>query len=222
MQWQIEELDAFGEGLQAFLRMQSARLGSVIRLFRRLGSQIEKVFMGGLLGYIDIASSRCNPNDRIFVTTWLSSTFVDEISKQETPGVSFNIVRKRIMYQWLIRPQFIVQGLPYRLDFGCNLTRLGGTNKTRCIATLGFECDGYDYHVDTPERLEKFKTDRERDRKLQRAGFPINRFSGSEIMSAARNVGERAFNILLDEALKDSDPGMHFMHTDFVPPDNRK
>lgn len=53
------------------------------------------------------------------------------------------------------------------------------------------ECDGHDFHERTKEQA---KRDRQRDRDLQRAGFQVFRFTGSEIFADPFKCAEEAFN----------------------------
>jgi hypothetical protein len=54
------------------------------------------------------------------------------------------------------------------------------------------ECDGYEWHKDN------FTEDRQRDRKLQRAGFDVVRFSGREINADPLGCGRQLFDHLHD------------------------
>lgn len=54
------------------------------------------------------------------------------------------------------------------------------------VPLFGVECNGRDYH----ESHDQIERDKQRDRKLTTAGFPILRFTGSEINSNARKCAE--------------------------------
>lgn len=60
----------------------------------------------------------------------------------------------------------------YRVDL---MVGVRSKNGLMCIAV---ECDGHDFHEKTKEQAQK---DKKRDRIIQRAGYHILRFSGSEI-----------------------------------------
>jgi very-short-patch-repair endonuclease len=62
----------------------------------------------------------------------------------------------------------------YRVDF-CVLIR-GYNDHDRIYLVV--ECDGHDWHERTREQASR---DKARDRAIQAAGFPVLRFTGSEI-----------------------------------------
>ena len=73
-----------------------------------------------------------------------------------------------------IIPQFRIA--MYRADFAVCYWQHG------TFARVVVECDGFDFHDHDPERSQK---DKQRDRKLMKAGWPVMRFAGSEIASNA-------------------------------------
>lgn len=72
----------------------------------------------------------------------------------------------------LIIPQY--RFLNYRIDFAMRITRPEDLSKQYVF----IECDGHDFHERTKEQAAR---DRKRDREIQTAGFPLLRFTGSEI-----------------------------------------
>lgn len=83
-----------------------------------------------------------------------------------------------------IEPQFRI--LEYRVDFRVSLSRFVQDQsepgkmpqqKLRNVEVL-VECDGHDFHSRTKEQAER---DRSRDRMLQRLGYDVLRYTGSEI-----------------------------------------
>src|SRR6266702_6335093 len=70
--------------------------------------------------------------------------------------------------QWEIVPQFIWEN--YRIDFAIFVPALP--------YPVFIECDGHDFHERTKEQAAR---DREKDRRIQAAGIPILRFTGSQI-----------------------------------------
>ncbi|WAC74736.1 DUF559 domain-containing protein [Roseateles sp. SL47] len=51
------------------------------------------------------------------------------------------------------------------------------------------ECDGYEFHGNK----DSFTADRQRDRNLQRAGYQVFRFSGTELFNDMKKVADEAF-----------------------------
>lgn len=72
----------------------------------------------------------------------------------------------------------------YRVDFYIYLTRFGTTGASPDnqfspeLVKLVVEVDEHDYHERTSEQVSR---DRERDRNLLLSGYPVIRFSGSEV-----------------------------------------
>lgn len=62
----------------------------------------------------------------------------------------------------------------YRVDFLCSTITAQGERK------FVIECDGHDFHEKTKEQAQK---DKSRDRYLAALGYPVLRFTGSEIYS---------------------------------------
>lgn len=61
---------------------------------------------------------------------------------------------------------------------------------------LVVECDGHEFHERTKEQA---KRDRERDRRLQKAGYRVFRFTGSEIWRNAHKCAHEAIDWLLEQ-----------------------
>ena len=76
--------------------------------------------------------------------------------------------------RWIVLRELPVD--QYRLDFAV----IGG-----CVSTwrIAVECDGHNYHERTKEQAAH---DRRRDRHLQRHGWHVMRFTGSEIFRDVR------------------------------------
>lgn len=66
----------------------------------------------------------------------------------------------------------------YRVDFLIESPKFEGPG-------IIIECDGHDFHERTPQQAAR---DRKRDRDLQRDGYLVLRFTGSEIHSSFQNV----------------------------------
>lgn len=69
--------------------------------------------------------------------------------------------------------------LNYRVDFFITIKeRIENNLQQFAPLKLIIECDGHDFHERTKEQAAR---DKKRDRRLQQLGFPILRFTGSEI-----------------------------------------
>ena len=84
--------------------------------------------------------------------------------------------------QWELVPQFKWEN--YRIDFAVF---------SELPYPLFVECDGHDFHERTKEQAAN---DREKDRRIQTAGIPIMRFTGSQINASPLNCGFEIYNFL--------------------------
>jgi len=78
-----------------------------------------------------------------------------------------------------IKPQAVLG--EFKVDFLIEYDQTSADDKNELISEsskLIVECDGHDFHDRTSEQAKK---DRQRDRWLQRMGYPVYRFTGSEI-----------------------------------------
>ena len=92
-------------------------------------------------------------------------------------------------YVW---PQMPV--LNYRADFG--LIFLAHTGKYRLVV----ECDGHDFHEKTKEQAAH---DKARDRAFLDAGWPVMRFTGSEIHRDSLKCADQAGDFLMRQMMDD-------------------
>lgn len=76
----------------------------------------------------------------------------------------------------LLIPQYEIK--PYRADFFCSFVSIDGNKSANKVL---IECDGHAFH-DKDKRQRAYEKRRERD--LQRLGFKVFRFTGSEIVAA--------------------------------------
>lgn len=74
-------------------------------------------------------------------------------------------------------PKIVVDGKTYRVDILLEIA-FKTQNKYLDIFRLIIECDGHEFHEKTKEQVVK---DNEKNRALQKAGYEVLRFSGSEI-----------------------------------------
>lgn len=79
----------------------------------------------------------------------------------------------------------------YRVDFLITVEY-----KNQEIKGFVIECDGHEFHQKTKEQVEK---DNERTRNLQKAGFEVIRFSGTEIWHRGYRCACEVRNIILSK-----------------------
>ena len=82
----------------------------------------------------------------------------------------------------------------YRVDFLLRARECNGP-----WVEVVVECDGHDYHERTKEQAAK---DRSRDRKLQALGYPVLRYTGSELWADSFRCADEALQFLGELAFK--------------------
>lgn len=87
--------------------------------------------------------------------------------------------------------EIICENKKYRVDFYIPVTYKNQENKAFII-----ECDGHEFHQKTKGQVEK---DNERTRNLQKAGYEIIRFSGTEIWHKPYQCACEIRNIILSK-----------------------
>ena len=75
----------------------------------------------------------------------------------------------------------------YNVDFLIEEKDIWKEDKKIPVKKLIVECDGHDFHEKTKEQVSR---DKRRERNLQAMGFPIYRFSGSEIYKSPTKCAE--------------------------------
>jgi hypothetical protein len=87
-------------------------------------------------------------------------------------------------------PQYTIESCAkeYRVDFLLFASDQGGTTKG-----IAVEVDGHDFHEKTREQVI---SDNMRDRELLKRGFPVIRFSGSEVFTSPNSCVISALNVL--------------------------
>ena len=91
-----------------------------------------------------------------------------------------------------IRPQYEIER--YKIDLAVFITLFSGA-----VLRIAVECDGHDYHS-TKEQLRR---DNRKSRWLQRNGWQVVRFTGSEIWRDAKACAKEVGSLI--EAFYDSD-----------------
>ena len=91
-----------------------------------------------------------------------------------------------------LHPQFEIEtdNNSYRVDFLLAPVLSEGNTS---FPNLVIECDGHDYHERTKKQAQR---DRSRDRDLQKLGFRVVRFTGSEIFSSPRKCAWEVASIV--------------------------
>ncbi len=109
----------------------------------------------------------------------------------------FKANRDRADYPTFFR---VVPQIPigkYRVDFLVHYMRFSDPTLTRnpvtTIKTCIVECDGHDFHERNKTQARK---DKARDRFLQAEGYPVLRFTGSEIVAGAHKCAEEVYDFL--------------------------
>lgn len=91
--------------------------------------------------------------------------------------------------QWEMVPQFRWEN--YRIDFAVFVATLD--------QPVFIECDGHDFHERTKQQAAR---DREKDRRIQAAGIPILRFTGSQIYADPLGCGFEINTFIMDRLEK--------------------
>lgn len=86
--------------------------------------------------------------------------------------------------QWELVPQYKWES--YRIDFAIF---------SELSYPVFVECDGHDFHERTKEQAAN---DREKDRKVQSAGIPILRFTGSQLNQDPVGCGFEVYNFIYE------------------------
>lgn len=98
--------------------------------------------------------------------------------------------------EFWVTPQAKVAG--FRVDF------LVWFRMKNAIAGVAIECDGHAFHEKTKEQAA---ADKKRDRAVVTAGFPVLRFTGSEIFKDALGCAEQVRDTLFEPLMKVSREG---------------
>lgn len=100
------------------------------------------------------------------------------------PGFNGNV--DPMLFEFVLKCQ--PQIGPYRVDF------LASWSYPQYTKKIVIECDGHEFHERTKDQA---KRDRERDRSLQRSGYLVMRFTGSEIYTDAFQCATEVLEALL-------------------------
>ena len=95
------------------------------------------------------------------------------------------------------QPRITVDGKKYRADFMVSVEYKGKTGAYYVHYLI--ECDGYEFHQKTKKQVEY---DNARTRDLQKCGYIVVRFSGSEIWNHPHNCIMELVSIILSNCNK--------------------
>lgn len=88
----------------------------------------------------------------------------------------------------------------FRVDFGVAWYRPGAG-----LVTVAVECDGHDFHERTKQQAQR---DKSRDRTLLASGWPVLRFTGSEIFQAADECADSIADAIFEMWVRRVRPDM--------------
>ena len=123
-----------------------------------------------LLAVVDASANRLemSPIERRFIAVFYVVAILRNVVTLYGKGdLNPETMRKEVLY---VTPQKEIR--KYRLDF--EMAMLVGAEMHK----LAVECDGHEFHERTKDQAAR---DRLRDRDLQRDGYTVFRFTGSEI-----------------------------------------
>lgn len=164
--------------VQEYDRLMDGGSGSLTSLLYSVESPIEALMLLSLI--------LCARENHVGVSVdWVWKGPKDDRSFEE--NLDLSIGTKRLKLE--IRPQ--AQIGDHRVDFllsfhGTDIVRSEpregqpdrGWQEIRLDKKMIVECDGHDFHEKTKEQARR---DKERDRNLQSLGFPVYRYTGSEL-----------------------------------------
>lgn len=110
-----------------------------------------------------------------------------EASLFSSPREQLKVGGPRDKIEFFIAPQAEIAG--YKADF------LMWFTFDRVFAGVAIECDGHAFHEKTKEQAAR---DKKRDREILAAGFPVARFSGSEIFKSPKGCADQVCDLLSD------------------------
>jgi very-short-patch-repair endonuclease len=136
----------------------------------------------------EVIGMACNTQiEKALLRAWLAH-YTSEVIASTTRTSSAKLCLKfcTTSYTDRIFTQFRIQR--YHSDFMFIRSRNG-----RCTPHVLVECDGHDYHERTKTQAEH---DRRRDRHLQALGYPVLRFTGSELWRSPSTCAEEIEHFL--------------------------
>lgn len=120
---------------------------------------------------------------------WLDKDWggMPDACMMDGPDAWLEWLQPRKEIQFWIKPQAKIKG--YRADF------LLWFSYEKLAAGIAVECDGHQFHEKTKEQASR---DKKRDREILAAGFPVVRFSGSDIYKSPQDCASQVSDLLTD------------------------
>lgn len=146
------------------------------------------------LGYIEEVSSKSGVG-RVLLMKREEHVGCERTSdKEESPietvlGSELDKMADNLGGDYTVERQVVIKvgGKEYRADFV--VTRLCDNASCKVVV----ECDGHNFHEKTREQAAR---DKKRDRDMQKQGYIVMRFTGSEIWTSAENCAREVFNMV--------------------------
>ena len=171
--------------LAALARGQNVRPGEDVRLetlrvdgFQSYMTEVNRQSAHTYDVMYDKLMAGCeSPIEKLLAAALLPVTLIEELSSaQRADGGP---------PRWTIHPQYPIGR--YRADFFIE------ANYDDCRSVI-VECDGHDYHDRTKEQAAR---DKKRDRAIQAAGYPVLRFTGSELHRDAQACADEVLGFVI-------------------------
>jgi len=137
----------------------------------------------------------------------LGAVLFRALKEHQVESFDFSSLAGPEEYRWLrtpdspcelmVGPQFKIE--KYRVDFLFVAREYAGSENDKPIFSKKFvvvECDGHDFHERTKEQAAR---DRSKDRAIQKLGYPILRFTGSEIYRDPIKCADEVVDLLLQK-----------------------
>ncbi len=161
-----------------------------------IGARIWQCLTKQFHAYEDMIKSACvysdSPIEEMLLAALLtedSAFFFDGAPILIPPGKPWHmpvVGEDTATAQFVVAPQLKVAG--YRIDIACGYSWNG--------KRIAIECDGHAFHEKTAEQAQH---DKERDRVLYGAGWPVIRFTGSEINADPFSCAAQAAKLLTSD-----------------------
>ena len=152
---------------------------------------LEWLLVDCVSGLVDHFKSCGSPIERMFLSALLVNTSIRRITLHDEEHQDCGLPGNSPI-ELLIEIQKPVS--KYRVDFFLHASECGGP-----CSDVVVECDGHDFHERTKEQASK---DRSRDRILQSMGYPVLRYTGSEIWADSYRCADEALRFVESLAFK--------------------
>lgn len=166
--------------------------------FREQASEFAQGRLDNVLGDWEDAKKRCeSPIEVRLLAAMMNSAYL--LDGHSYARVIFKSdVASYADAETLIVPQLEIGR--YRVDFGVAWYR-----PESGLVMVAVECDGHEFHEKTKEQAQR---DKSRDRALMGMGWPVLRFTGSEIYRDASNCAESVADAIFETWVRRVRPDM--------------